>query len=273
MANILLHEYKIPIPGVKKKVIYHLGDVHLTAIDALCTAEEIAFAKEKEENWLRARESFASVHGEPYGEDRNASANVHFANMLSAAADGDALLMTGDVIDYVSDANMRKMEEVLSSLPLPVMTVCGNHEPKEKLPDGYLYAKCKLPVQILDLGDLFILGLDDSLREITSVQTKALESLLETGKHIVIAMHVPILPENASGPLLDCGEYFHLNYSGASDETLRFVELVKANAGQIAAVFVGHVHFLNVSLLSPGLKQYTTSQGLVGNLNRYVIGE
>jgi hypothetical protein len=35
----------------------------------------------------------------------------------------------------------------------------------------------------------------------------------------------------------------------------------------------GHLHFLNTCELAPGFTQYVSSQGLLGNLNRYVIGE
>jgi hypothetical protein len=39
------------------------------------------------------------------------------------------------------------------------------------------------------------------------------------------------------------------------------------------AVVAGHLHFLNTCQLAPEITQYVSSQGLLGNLNRYVIGE
>ena len=73
--------------------------------------------------------------------------------------------------------------------------------------------------------------------------------------------------------LLEAGPYFQLNHAEATAETLRFVELIRQNAGKVAAVFAGHLHFLNVSEIAPGVPQYVSTQGITGNMNRYEIGE
>ena len=73
--------------------------------------------------------------------------------------------------------------------------------------------------------------------------------------------------------LLSSGDYFRLNHPEATAETLAFIELLKANAGQIAAVLAGHLHYHNESEIAPGLPQFVTSQGVLGNINRYEIGE
>ena len=45
MENILLHEYRIPIKGVKKKTFYQFSDVHLNEYDDLSSDAEVQYAK------------------------------------------------------------------------------------------------------------------------------------------------------------------------------------------------------------------------------------
>ena len=40
MDNIILHKFNIPFKGVKKKVIYHFSDTHLTEYDSLSDEAE-----------------------------------------------------------------------------------------------------------------------------------------------------------------------------------------------------------------------------------------
>ena len=54
---------------------------------------------------------------------------------------------------------------------------------------------------------------------------------------------------------------------------LRFIELIKANSDKIAAVLCGHLHFANDSHITDGIMQYVSTQGVTGNLNKYIIGE
>ena len=42
--SVLLHEYKIPAKGIKKKTIYHFSDVHLTEYDVQSDENEKAKA-------------------------------------------------------------------------------------------------------------------------------------------------------------------------------------------------------------------------------------
>ena len=86
-------------------------------------------------------------------------------------------------------------------------------------------------------------------------------------------MHVPFsTPENRD-LLIGCGEYFRLDHPQAGPEVEQFRELIRENAGKIIAVMAGHLHFGNVSELVPGVMQYVSSQGILGNINRYEIGE
>ena len=271
--GLVVHNYKIPAKSIRKKVIWHFSDVHLSVQDALSTPEEAEKARKATEGWANGRLWFANKYSEPAAEAQRKPAEELFSRLLELSQEGDAVVMAGDLCEYVGPANLRFLDKELDSCTIPWMAVCGNHDPAEDIPDGCLFSRIKEPVQVLDLGDLLIVGFDNAKRCITSAQNARLRELLAAGKALILAMHVPVMTEGNRELLTDCGEYFQLNHPGADKETLEFVNILRENAGQIVAVLAGHLHFGNVSEIAPGLPQYVSSQGILGNVNRYEIGE
>ena len=273
MSNIILHEYRIPVPGMRRRIIYQFSDVHLCLADQLSTPADCATAAERTQFWLSGRLSFAKHHQEPHDESAPIAAITYFEDMMQAAAkDGDALVITGDLFDQISPADIRWYEKRFASLPFPHLFVGGNHEPLTSIPDQGAIARIKSPLQLLDLGDMLIAGFHNADRIITQKQLDALRVLIAQPKPVVIAMHIPIqIAGNVQHA--NCDDYFRLNHAQAPQENWEFIDLLRQNAGKIVAVLTGHLHFLNTCELAPGLTQYVCSQGLLGNLNRYVIGD
>jgi len=272
MESILVHTYEIPVKGVKKKILYHFSDLHLTQYDEMSDKAEIEEAKAQTALWDQQRKSFADKSGEQCTKAQMQSPVNHFENLIKASSDGDVLLLAGDIMDYINGANVRCVDAMLGKISVPYLYVPGNHEAVEKLPDSEVFKRVKKPVQIIEMDDMIILGLDDSKREITAEQNEIIEKTLKIGKPIIILMHVPIMTSGNEEQLRECGEYFYINYEGAPEENYRFINIIKDNADKIIAVFTGHLHFKNMSEITPNVTQYVSSQGIVGNLNRYIIG-
>lgn len=152
------------------------------------------------------------------------------------------------------------------------MTVCGNHEADGEIPPHFLFHKARQSVQMLELEDLVIVGIDDSRLEVSDRQNQLLLDILKTGKPVIVALHVPIRTEDNAAILDKCGDYFKLNNENASPSTLNFIDILKCLAGQIIAVLAGHLHFGLNSRITPELMQFVSSQGILGNINRYEIG-
>ena len=270
--SILIHDYKIPVPGIRKKVIWHFSAIHLSEYDALSTPEEILRAKESAEGWEDLRRYFAEKNGEAWEPEQRIPAHDHLRSLLELAKTGDALLVAGDMSEYISPANMRLLDGAFGGFPKPWLAVCGNHDPADQIPEGHVYSRVKQEAQILELEDMVILGLDDSQRAVNAGQLETLKRLLRGEKPLLILMHVPFsTPENRA-ILEECGEYFRLDHPQATPEAEVFRELIRENAERIVAVMAGHLHFGNVSELVPGVTQYVSSQGILGNINRYEIG-
>ena len=269
----MIREFRIPVPGMKRKTVLHAGDFHLNCIDALSTDGEKKQAAEAAAEWEDIRKDFALSAGEPYGEEQMRSPEEHFRRALDEARKGcDALILTGDVFDSVTPANIRFFDSALSDVKFPVMTVCGNHEERAAIPAGHAISPAAEPVQMLRLDDLTAVGIDDSRREITKEQLDALRALIGSEENILLVMHVPVLTDEAraSGSVDD---YFFLNYSGCPTENLKFIDLIRQNTKKFVAVLTGHTHRSSVGLIAADVTQYTVSQGIVGNVNRYIIGE
>ncbi len=273
MKDLLVHEYRIKANNISKKIIYHFSDCHLTEWDSLSDTAEIEKAKAQTDEWENIRKYFATSNNEPFELLSDISARKHFENLIAASKNGDAVILAGDTFNYPNGANIRLIESKLSELKSPYMLLCGNHDMPKDFPENSLFTSAKEPFQIIDLGDLVILGLDDSSRNIASCQIKKLKELLEGEKPIIIAMHIPIMTEGNKEKLEKCGEYFYINYPQCPEENIEFIKLIKENADKIICVLAGHLHFTDNTEIAPNLLQYVSSQGIMGNLNKYIIGE
>ena len=181
----------------------------------------------------------------------------------------EALIMAGDIIDFDTDGNTRFLEQALKDYPVPYMPMCGNHDEPEKLPMGHPMKKAGDPVQKLDLGDMVLLGFDNSKRVITREQIEILKTTLQEGKPILISMHIPISTDG----MVQSDNYYFMNYMECPKENLLFLDIIRENADQIIAITCGHLHYAKVSEFCSGVHQYVSSQGLIGSISVFDIGE
>ena len=268
----LVHNYKIETERVQKKIIYHFSDVHLAEFDEHSDNQEKDFAEKQKQWWSKLRCAFAKGNGEPYEEESQKDTYEHFLNMLNIAKNGDLLILTGDICDYISGANLRAVNSALEQFPKPFIFVKGNHEKMDEKLDMTCFSNVNKPVQTFEFEDMIVVGIDDSTRNITSEQNQKLKRLLNKGKPILVAMHIPLKTEGNKDSIEKAGEYFMLNHNTASAEVLEFTDIIRQNSKQIIAVLAGHLHFMNNSEIAEGLTQYVSSQGALGNINRYEIG-
>ena len=102
----------------------------------------------------------------------------------------------------------------------------------------------------------------------------ALKEALAEEKPLILLMHIPFGVEGNIHMLRGCGEYFCLNYDDSCPaENHEFVRLIQENHHRIVAVLTGHLHFNHTCPIAGDLSLYGTSQGMAGQINRYVIGE
>ena len=53
----------------------------------------------------------------------------------------------------------------------------------------------------------------------------------------------------------------------------KLLQMIEEHEDDIIAVLAGHLHFFNESHISGEVKQFVSSQGITGYMNRFVIGK
>lgn len=272
MESMTVCTYRIPVPGTKPVRLFQIADTHLACADSLSDPEEKALAEKQTAAWERVRPGFPQKYGEPFGKERQIPAFQHYVNLMQRASEGDAVVMCGDIMDYVSGGNLRAAEHGIRECGKPFIAVCGNHEDPGDIPQGCLLSGMRDPVQTLQVGDFQIIGVDDSRRTVTKAMISHIDSLLSSGRKTVIAMHTPVMNTANRDILTRAGAYYALNYDGCPESTAEFIDLITDGASPVVAVLTGHLHFGIVTPLREGLYQYGVSQGIAGNMNEFILG-
>lgn len=261
---------EIVAKGVKRSYRFlHISDVHIATAHADATAEDKQFAEKQSKNWSLGE--FTS--------------NESFEEMLKYVrhARPDALLIAGDAVDYFGDANAALIKEKIAALKsegINALYAYGNHEGasyKESIPDYrayyYLYADVMggdPSFQIMDLGDLILVAVEDSTRDITEKQLERMKSVIAEAKarevSVILLMHVPIFAEDIAPRVLKVwGPSFMIGSRPEDTPTVHeFCNLIKDESSPIAAVLAGHIHFSQKGSLSKDRMQYVSAPAFEG---------
>lgn len=272
MENIILHEYRIPTVGIKRKIIYHISDLHLNEYDEYSDSREIENAKKMTAEWECLRENFSLKHNEPYGDIQKQSPKTHFKNLINYAKDGDALILTGDMLDSISGANIRLSDRLLKDFPHPLFAVCGNHDNGNTTASDSVFANINKPIRIAEFDDIILVGINNSNRIITKEQCDAVIKVFNMNKPVIIAMHIPFMTDDTHDIFMGIGDGFRINYDGCPAENLEMLTIIKDNADKCIAVLAGHLHFSVSGKIASGVPQFIASQAITGHINKYIIG-
>lgn len=261
---IRIRTARLQIPGVRPRRFLHLSDVHLSQSYPNDPPEAAAFALTEAARW--------TVDG--------LTPREFFRNFLEETEKmrPDALILTGDGVDYYNTSNLRYLTEQVRGLNTRFFYVHGNHEgmvaPDFAVPAGRPFYPAYRELmgddpsfRVWDLGDLLLIGLDDGEREITVRQNALLAEQLERGIPTLILMHIPVrLP-----PLKEIVEreyprsgvnYFLLGNPDHSEQVHKFCRTLADPTMPIAAILSGHIHWVTDYELAPGRKQYTAAPGV-----------
>ena len=270
MESTILHRFSIDVPGVAPRTIYHFSDTHIAVCGTDAPLQELERAQKANAAWERVRADFARVYGEPCTPAQIIPPQEHFTRLLRTSRGGDALVLTGDIADYVSSGNLSFLCEKLADFPKRLVTVCGNREKRELLPEGFPGGAAEA-VSCTDLGDMLLIGVDDSALEITPEMNAKLKYLLAAGKPTMLALHAPFITPESEPVLGKLDSYYILNRAGCSAENIRFIEMLLAPESPVFAVLAGHTHFHYEFTAGGHTKVFIASQGILGNINRYDI--
>lgn len=277
-----VNEETILIEGIEEEyTLLFVTDTHIVIPDQEATEQQA-------ENEAQRVQMFVNAEGISSAEQF--ADWVQYANEIQA----DAVLLGGDIIDTPSDANVKWLEEQLSQLNMPYLYVNGNHDwtyPWEYMTEvgreTYLpllepFMQGNTEIQALELGELMIVGIDDSTNQVSSGVLPEYERVLEQGKPTIVMCHVPFMTQSAlsrarevwGSPVVIGGG----NYGGIypNDDSAQFLELTTGTESPVVLMLAGHVHFYDRDVIEEGkgLLQLIGGAGYEGNaILLHIVGE
>lgn len=268
MPNIL--HTSLAVKGLSQKtVLFHLTDAHLT----LCESEPPEIEKAAAERGAM----FSHYAGQPTSEA--------FLGLLAAgdAFKPDMFVLTGDIIDFPTKANLAFFEYAMKDRPY--MFTPGNHdwsylfrsETKELQAENIEKLAPFMPSlahsRILNGVRLFFI--DTSLYQVTEDSLAKLEKELAAPEPCLLFCHIPLFIKEMHPAVAAVWQSSivvgsppeYLDFSRAKDKaiaptetTLAFHKLVAAHP-RIAGVVAGHLHFSCEHALASGQPQIVTGAG------------
>lgn len=254
--------------------ILHVTDSHIALVDERDNARKHALAGR-----LHAPEK------EQYLAEHLAYANEHC----------DLLVHTGDLMDFVSHANVEMARAFVKQEK--VFFIAGNHDYSQYVGEAWednayrmnSYMEIDrmggLGVPMLFnarvVGGVNIVGIDNSYYLFADWQLWRLQQEVKKGLPIILAFHDPLFEESlyrhhkvvspeSCTYLVGCDEEHLLSYSEfravqqwPDAPTLRMIDYIKSEP-LIKAILTGHLHFNYESNLTPTLPQFVTGGGYDG---------
>ena len=210
-----------------------------------------------------------------------------------AKAHCDLLVHTGDLMDFVSHANVDKAREIVADENF--FFIAGNHDYSQYVGEAwednayrmnsYMQMGYGLGVPMFFnarvVKGVNIVGIDNSYYQFEDWQLWRLQREAEKGLPIVLAFHDPLFEQslydfhNTEHPtdctyVVGCDEAHLLPYSEfravqqrPTEATLRMIDYIR-NEPCIKAILSGHLHFDYESYLTDNLIQFVTGGAYEG---------
>lgn len=232
-----------------------LTDAHVVIQDETAPEQEQQYASERSD-MFHNKEGISSAQQFPTW--------IEYANELEV----DAVLLGGDIIDSPSDANTEWLEDQLDQLEMPYLYVPGNHDwtyPWEYMSDygkeNYLPKLAPMmqghtQLQWLEVGELLIVGVDNSTNQVNQTAISGYEKLLKQGKPVIVLNHLPYAARTLMPKAV--AAWSSPTVIGNDDEggimpdesSSRFLELTLAEDSPVVLVLAGHVHIYDDDVIN-----------------------
>lgn len=277
--GLKVDEITIDLEGVTSEHTFvFISDMHIVNVN-----EEVA------ENWTETatvRRDIMFVTSET---------GMHSADTwerLSGILDdyeAEAVLLGGDMIDFMSEQNVKSLKNGLDKIKTPVMYLRADHD----LGTWYsnvLYDEDARAmsgeitewedVYLLEYEEFIIAGWNNSTSQMTEEGYKKMMEAWNTGKPIILVTHVPLDSMVDTG-LHDASAAFDpegraklwgvncLYYP--NDYTMDFLNHIYGEDNHVKAVLCGHLHFKYTAQITEDTTEYVFAPAFAGNIARVTV--
>ena len=257
---------EIIIPGVTDEhILMQISDLHLSVYDELSDAAEREEAEAREANWMTLREDFTRWHSEPFDDSKRIPSPKVLEKMLALAEKmrPEALLMTGDMLDFIGPAGARAMRAALEGYSGELIYLEGNHD----VGTGGVRSA---GAQVVRLDGFTVVGLNNGGLTVSDRELAELKALCAEGVPLIVAQHVPALTEASRDKIAGFGEYFYIDAASQDANAAEFVR-VERDDPAVKAILCGHLHCFVRSEIAPGKPQLCASSALCGFVHRITV--
>ena len=268
--DIAVYEEDIDIEGLEEPfTIMFIADSHICLCDErdkevkdICEARYREFVRDSK------------------GSEKNFSILMDYV----VKENPDLVIFGGDMADEATYASIEYIEKKISRLNCPYLFCMGNHDFEygseyfsDKGYDEYFTRydslnEVKEGCQILYYDDFAILLLDDVNNQVCDETAKAIEELKESGKSVIIAEHVPILPLYEETDIVErtndvwggdeYGQSRVLMGVGAvypKGATNNLIAFASDDDGPVRLLLAGHIHFYRRDRINKNAVQVVTN--------------
>lgn len=269
MSFIQENEIHIHCHLKRKYTFVQFSDVHIVTTHPNATLEEQKKAAEHENAWHRVRKDFANYFHEPFLEEHQISSCACLEKLVAYTKQihPDGLLMTGDILDYNSQANIDFLTNQLKEISFPYLIACGNHE-EANIFDHLTNNQSDF--SLLDMKEFKIISLNNSKKYFTKEQFDFLKEQAKEEKPIFLCMHIPIMTTNNASEMKKYDTYYIINQENCDEISRQMIAFLVQNPF-IQHIFCGHTHGKGKSEFAPEKYQFCASSGLIGYVNKIMI--
>ncbi|MBE6637767.1 MAG: hypothetical protein E7618_08215 [Ruminococcaceae bacterium] len=180
----------------------------------------------------------------------------------------DCFVFSGDMVDFASRGNVHEVFRIYETVG-DYFVIPGNHDTGHYFYRHFLKTTNQSPdIQVKELGELLLVGIDNGKQSISDHMLKELEILLSGDRPVLLVHHVPLdnetLHVDAARLLKDSLPYYLLGMRGEGVNIEAYYDLLSKRHTSLKAILAGHLHFSHRDLLPNGVPQYVTGACLNG---------
>ncbi len=282
-GSVRIQEETVTISGIRRDYrMLLIADTHIS----LCDAHDPALLKKAQAR----REAFERESG------KNAVRTFH--NLVTESVEGkdDLTIFAGDITDSAMYASVDFVQKEIERLEHPYLYVTGNHDfeygeeyfskkaYRKYFPRLFPLTKTTEQYTLMEYDDLIVAGINDKNNQFDKKAVQALLPYLKGTKPVILVMHVPLQPQYEHSALEQQADaVWGLSNAGRcrvllgetackpNKTTQKLLDAVFAADSPVAAVFAGHIHFYNRSMVNEQSTQLVTGAGYYGDAVRIFV--
>lgn len=270
-----IKENHLKIDGVKgEHVFVHFSDTHAIYSDSASTSEEVEKAVKQEKAWDVVKRDFARHFDEPFNKEHEIPSFRAFLKLIEYAESvhPEKLLLSGDIIDYLSPAALRLLESTLCEYGTDYIFTPGNHEGRyDKHPQLLRFNGGSDDVGIYESDGFIIASVDDSEKTVSDKQLATLKKLLSGSIPVILLMHIPISTKQNCDEMKKFDSYYVISDNSEDKNAREFLKLLTQHDSAVKAILCGHVHGYHLSYFYGDKPQICASSGLAGFVHKLTI--